>query len=112
MGDRGSIFMSLYVTHAYEKLKDESSFTFGDDVVMVTGATSHHSSSVPSIYAHSFKVGNKVTLCVTGEGWYSNNCPYRVVDIGDNSLIRMQIRRDGQLMGPDIRAPKDAVVVI
>lgn len=112
IGNSGSVFARFWFTHAYEKLKDPSTYTFGDNVIMLTGSTAHHDSSTPSIFAHSFKVGNNVTICVTGSGWYANNTPYRTVDIGDNSLIRMQVRRDGQLLGPDIKAPREAIVII
>lgn len=112
VGNNGSVFLMISFAHAYEKLKDRSTFTFGDNVIIIAGSTAHHSSSTPNILAHDFKVGNDVTMCVTGDGWYANNSPYRTVDIGDNSLIRLQVRRDGQLVGPDVKTPRDAVVVL
>ena len=112
IGNNGSIFMMISFAHAYEKVKGPSTFTMGDNVVIIAGSTAHHTSSTPNILAHDFKVGNDVTICVTGDGWYANHSPYRTVDIGDNSLIRLQVQRDGQLVGPDVKAPRDAIVVL
>ena len=111
IGKQSCICMDLYLEGAFEKTK-RGSFSFGDKTVMMTGTINHHMTTAPTLYAHTFKTGESTTLCATGDGWYSNNFPLRDVEVGDNSVIRMQVRREGQLIGPDIKVPKDSVVVI
>jgi hypothetical protein len=111
IGSKGCIMVDLRVERAFEKLKG-GYVKFGDNAILITGSTHHHSTSTPSLYAHIFDVGDNATLCITGEGWYANNHSLRDVYIGDNSVIRMQVLRDGQLIGPDIKAPNDSTIVI
>lgn len=111
IGNNACILMDLGLQGSYEKMKD-GAFVFGDNALFLTGTSNHHNNSTPYLYAHTFRTGKDTTLCATGDGWYASNYPMRDVQIGDNSLIRMQVHRDGQLVGSDIKAPNDAVVVI
>ena len=111
IGNKACVLMDLLIQGAFEKIKD-GYFSFGDGALFLHSCANHHSTSTPCLYAHTFKTGKNTTLCATGDGWYASNYPLRRVEIGDNSLLRMQSHRDGHLIGSDLKAPNDSIVVI
>lgn len=112
MGDNACITVCHTMHSSFEKVKEPSRFEFGNNVHLCTAENERRGNNAPQLFAHSCKVGDDVTICLTGQAWYHGCVPIRNIEIGSHSIVRVRANRDNTFKGSDIRIPANSTALL